>query len=89
MPFYLMCSSHPDAVTAAHLIADLHNDRIKADYRLDNDRVETQAYAMVAVETAERVRLLLDSFRAACAAEPVRQELVDGISKLKGRLGLP
>jgi hypothetical protein len=85
IPFFLRCSSHPNAVAAASLIADLHNDRIKADYRLRDDKVETQAYAMIAVETADRVRL----FRSACAAESVRRELVEGINELKRRLGLP
>lgn len=89
IPIYLKCSTHFDVVGAANLLSDLHSVRIKADYQLRDESVEGVQVARLAVERADRVRLLLDSFRAACAAEPVRQELVDGISKLKGRLGLP
>jgi hypothetical protein len=36
-------SGHPDAYRAGSLLGDLHTDRIKADYRLDDTRVGTSA----------------------------------------------
>ena len=67
----LQSSGQPDAVRAGSLLGDLHSDRIKADYRLDDRRVETAAFARLKVEIAHAVRSALDQ----CRLEPARSQI--------------
>ena len=67
----LQSLGHPDARGAGSLSGDLHSDRIKADYRLDDLRVETTAFARVSVETAHEIRSALDQ----CRPEPARSQI--------------
>ncbi len=67
----LQSSGQPDAVRAGSLLGDLHSDRIKADYRLDDHRVETSAFARLKVESAHAIRSALDQ----CRQEPARSQI--------------
>jgi hypothetical protein len=65
----------PIALEIAGLVADLHADRIRADYRLDSDRFRDFARIRVRVERADRVARLISE----CDREPVRSEIVSGL----------
>jgi len=67
----LQTAGQPDAYRAGSLLGDLHTERIKADYRLDDMRVGTAAFARTCVETAHEIRSAL----MACRAEPTRSEI--------------
>ena len=67
----LQNSAHPDAYRAGSLLGDLHTERIKADYRLDDKRVGTSAFARTCVETAHEIGTAL----ANCRIEPARSEI--------------
>ncbi|MFM9963756.1 MAG: hypothetical protein ACKV2Q_21310 [Planctomycetaceae bacterium] len=67
----LQCSGHPDAFRAGSLLGDLHTERIKADYRLDNPRIGTTAFARLCVERASEIQTLLTK----CRAEPARSAI--------------
>ena len=67
----LQRSGQPDAIRAGSLLGDLHSDRIKADYRLDDLRVETTAFARLSVETAHEIQVAL----AQCHLEPARSQI--------------
>ncbi|WP_254511585.1 hypothetical protein [Anatilimnocola floriformis] len=56
---WLLASRHPDAFEAGKLLAMLNNNRIKADYRLEDSRVELPAAARMNVECARDVQRLL------------------------------
>ena len=61
----------PEAYRAGSLLGDLHTERIKADYRLDDKRVGTSAFSKTCVETAHEIRSAL----TACRAEPAFSEI--------------
>ena len=67
----LQNAGQPDAYRAGSLLGDLHSDRIKADYRLDDKRAGTVAFARTCVETAHEIRSAL----SACRMDPVRSEI--------------
>ena len=67
----LQSAGQADASRAGSLLADLHSDRIKADYRLNDTRATTSAFARICVETAHEIRSALN----ACRAEPARSEI--------------
>ena len=84
VPLYLRSADHPDATAAADLLSDLHADRIKADYRLELAKAESQRFAMTAVETAREIQKRLDLFRIACEQDvQIRTRLREGIAKIK------
>jgi len=88
VPQFLQCSPHPEAQLAGALLGDLHSDRIKADYRLNNPQVETLQFAKGNVETAVQVQSSLDALREACGDATVRAQLIAGIKELSERLKL-
>lgn len=88
VPQFLLSSPHPEAQTAGTLLGDLHSDRIKADYRLDNPQVENLQFAQGNVETAVQVQSSLYALREACADASVRDQLIAGIEELLERLKL-
>ena len=67
----LQSAGQADAIRAGSLLGDLHSDRIKADYRLDDVRAGTSAFARICVETAHEIRSAL----SACRTEPARGEI--------------
>jgi hypothetical protein len=67
----LQGSGQRDAYRAGSLLGDLHTERIRADYRLDDKRVGIAAFARTCVETAYEIRSAL----IACRAEPARSEI--------------
>ena len=67
----LQRSGQSDAFRAGSLLGDLHSDRIKADYRLDNPRVGKAALARLCVERANEIQAAL----LRCRAEPARSEI--------------
>ena len=67
----LQKSGHLDAFRAGSLLGDLHTERIKADYRLDNKRIGTTAFARLCVERATEIQSALTK----CRAEPARSEI--------------
>ena len=67
----LQSAGQSDAYRAGSLLRDLHTERIKADYRLDNRRIGTSAFAKLCVETASEIQAALKS----CRAEPARSEI--------------
>ena len=85
---FLGSSNHPDARQAARMLRDLHRDRIRADYRLLDLRLETFEFAKTSVECADNARRNLESFRDACQDETILDQLRQGIAQLKARRGL-
>jgi hypothetical protein len=79
---FLLESGHAQAVEAGRLLKDLHADRIKADYRLDNPDAATHAAALLAVETAADTMGLI----GACSKEPDRTQIKTGIENYKRKL---
>ena len=67
----LQRSGQTDAYRAGSLLGDLHTDRIKADYRLDNPRIGTPAFARLCVERATEIQAAL----LRCRIEPARSEI--------------
>jgi hypothetical protein len=78
----LIGSGVADAVFAGGALHDLHTERIRADYELEDARFRTFVYARARVEKAETIRSLLDGFRQ----EPARSELRDAINAYLARL---
>lgn len=66
---WLLASQHPDAFEAGKLLAILNSNRIKADYRLEDARVELPASARLNVECARDVQQLLIRCESAPAQE--------------------
>lgn len=84
VPAFLSASRHPDAKAAGRFLSILHNERIRADYRLDHTNVEQASKAMVAVESALAVQAHLDDFRTDCAIDPtIRADLLAGVEAIK------
>lgn len=69
-------SDHPAARQAGFLLGDLHTDRIKADYKLQNSAAGTQRFAKLRVEAAIAIQTGLSSY----AIEPARSELAAAIA---------
>lgn len=66
---FLLTTGNADAKHAGRLLSDLHGERIKADYRIDNASVETITFAQVAVETAHEIRNKLNSYSGTCDSD--------------------
>jgi uncharacterized protein (UPF0332 family) len=73
---------HPQAAAAGFLLADLHADRLNADYNLDKRQVESVAYARTGVETARRIQLLLE----ACEGDEAHDQVKAGIDAYERRI---
>ena len=67
----LQHSQHPDACRAGSLLADLHSDRIRADYRLDYPQAGTELFAKRCLKTAREIQTAI----SACQDEPARSEI--------------
>ena len=84
VPEFILTAGHPDGNRAARLLADLHGERIKADYRLENHSVETLEFAQSGVTTAEEIVRLLTLFVTACRSDSaLQQSLKDGVQSVK------
>ncbi len=82
---YLKSSGHSDGIKAGRLLGDLHADRLKSDYQLDDASVETMQFAMIAVESAAEFGRLLNAFRRSCESDDaVLQKLKAGIAAVNG-----
>ena len=71
----LQRSGQADACRAGSLLGDLQSKRIKADYRLDDSRIGTSAFARLYVEWASEIQTALIK----CQIEPVRSEIQAGL----------
>jgi hypothetical protein len=78
---YLVSSGNSDAVKAGRIIADLHSDRIRADYRLDDSRFNID-FARMRVAMAHNVRSTLDACRNDEAKAVIRQG-IEEFTKIK------
>ncbi len=67
----LQRSGQRDAYRAGSLLGDLHSKRIKADYRLDDQRVGTIPFTELCIETAREIQSAIK----ACHTEPARGEI--------------
>jgi hypothetical protein len=74
--------SHGTARMIASLLGDLHEDRLHADYDLDNRRVETVACARACVERALRIQAALME----CKTSAARADIQAGIAKYESRM---
>jgi len=84
VPIFLKCAGHRDGTAAGNLLADLHSDRVKVDYKLENESVETLSFAQLGVETAQKICTHLQAFRQACADDDqLHTKLNNEIAKLK------
>lgn len=72
----LLNSGVPLASEAGLLLADLFSDRLSADYQLAKRHVENVAYARTSVETAERIRIAIQS----CDTDATRRQVAAGIA---------
>lgn len=68
-------SGDSEAIRVGSQLADLHNRRIQADYRLDRTDVENVRTARALVEQARRMIQTLDE----CRSEPRRAQIVAAI----------
>ena len=71
----LQRSGQPDAYRAGSLLGDLHTERIKADYRLNNPRIGTTAFAKRCVERASEIQGSLKRCRAEPACSEIKAQL--------------
>ena len=69
-------SGVPLASEAGRFLADLFSDRLSADYDLAKGQVESVAYARMRVETAERIRIAIQT----CDTDTTRQQVAAGIA---------
>jgi uncharacterized protein (UPF0332 family) len=76
-------SSHPSAIKAGILIAELHSKRIKADYRLESEEVEGVNEARRAVEAARDVQSLLRECENETAKTLIRQSIEEYRQRIK------
>lgn len=88
VPQCLQESNEQDAVQAGRLLSDLHSERVKADYRLDDPAAETAAYARRNVERAVEIQSRIDSFRQRCLSDATAtqalKERIDYVRHLRG-----
>jgi uncharacterized protein (UPF0332 family) len=81
---YLLAVNNTDANEAGLLLSDLHGERLKADYRLSNEKAESLTFAMQGVEAAHAIKIRLDAYRASCRHNPeAALELRAAIEKVK------
>lgn len=81
---YLQGVKNTDANEAGVLLSDLHGERLKADYRLSNEKAETLQFAMQAVEAAHAINVRLNAYRLSCRDNPdAVRDLREAIEKIK------
>jgi hypothetical protein len=80
---YLIGSGHAEAQRAGTLLSSLHSDRIKADYRLSEDRFQDVRFARLRVELAHEIRSALE----ACGTEKRRSLVKQGIAQYLQKIG--
>jgi uncharacterized protein (UPF0332 family) len=80
---YLQASGFADAVAAGAILGDLHEWRVRADYRFDNQEVESQAVATSCVEDAQEVQSLL----LKCHEPSAKAAIKAGIENYLRRIG--
>lgn len=73
---YLINSGHLEAQQAGMMLASLHSDRIRADYRLDDTRFDVH-FARMRVALAHDLRSALKS----CDGEDVKAVIKQGIDE--------
>lgn len=78
----LMATRHPLAMEAGRLLANLYEDRRRADYELTNVNCEHQIVAQVSVEQATRLKSLLQQLDQ----DPLRSEVKLAIEKYQEQL---
>lgn len=84
IPQFIEEAAHPTGITVARMLGDLHTERIKADYRLNDESTDDVEFAKVCVETALYGQRLLEQFRQECLADPqLLQNLRDGVARVK------
>jgi len=64
------------------LLADLHSDRIKADYRLDDTRFERVPFIRFKVSLAHDAKSALD----ACGQDDARAAIKAGVDEYRRRI---
>jgi len=84
----LSSCGNSDASIAADSLRDMHGDRIKADYRLSDTKIETSKFAELSVETAIEFMVTLDALRKSCADSQVRQQLIAAIQQYGKEMNL-
>jgi hypothetical protein len=65
------------------MLGDLHNERLRADYRLDLNGPETARRARECVEIATEIQKLL----AVCDSESIKSTMLADIRAYQHRLG--
>lgn len=78
-------SGVPDVALIASLLADLHEDRLHADYSLESKRIETVEAARASVERAIRIQAGFDS----CSTPESRAAVQAGIEDYENRISRP
>ena len=88
VPAFLGSANHVDATIAASLLQDLHTSRIKADYQINDARIETPEFARSEIEVAMEVQKRLASFADACRSDPALVNVLrEGIAKTRAVRG--
>lgn len=80
---YLIGSDHPEARQAGMILASLHGDRIKADYRLDDPRFQKVQFARMRVALAHDFVSTL----AACRTDEAKAAIKAGIDEYRMKIG--
>jgi hypothetical protein len=73
------------AMDAASLLADLHMDRIEADYELQKTGVETSSFARACVERAVRIESALETCREGQTSERIKTGIAEYERRLQPR----
>jgi uncharacterized protein (UPF0332 family) len=74
---FLHGSAQPNAMLAGALLGQMHSNRLRADYELDDKDVGRRDVARYSVEVAHQLISLIN----ACRQEPIRTEIVAGIPR--------
>ena len=72
-------SGNDDAVAAANTLRDMHGDRIEADYKLTNVKIETCRFAQLAIESASEFSSRLNALQQTCSDSALRQQVVSAM----------
>lgn len=79
---HLLNCGHPIALGAGRILVDLHKNRIRADYDLEDQRLESADFARRNVENAHDFERMLTT----CREEPARSEIQTGIADYQSKL---
>jgi hypothetical protein len=73
------------AMNAASLLADLHTDRIEADYKLQKTNVESSSFARACVERAVQIESALEACREPQTSASIKAGIAEYTRRVQRR----